>query len=248
MARYSPHLNRHISRHCSRSGRCRNSSRYRVSALWSLRVNDPVAQEKLLGLGETPSVTGMPPCSPRTSVASSGTSNPSVATSSPDAVNSVSMVSRTAMCVSILLGPSKIALHPCRRRVMSKMRFMCSFLSLRGDPELSLVGRSRYWLLDIHPANFCRNCRGHRVDFGALATTFSQRQENDEEHNGGGRKSRLGNHLRRAASATRLHAHLDLISFKCKEASVPARCLKMGVAEPELSAQWALGSTALPRF
>src|SRR5215469_1961367 len=29
-----------------------NSSHYRVSALWSLHVNDPVAQEKLLGLGE----------------------------------------------------------------------------------------------------------------------------------------------------------------------------------------------------
>jgi hypothetical protein len=41
-------------------------------------------------------------------------------------------------------------------------------------------------------------------------------------------------------------ANLDLISFKCKE-GVPARCLMMGVAEPELSAQWALG-TALPSF
>jgi len=33
-------------------GAAENSSRYRVSALCSLNANDPVAQEKLLGLGE----------------------------------------------------------------------------------------------------------------------------------------------------------------------------------------------------
>ena len=37
-------------------------------------------------------------------------------------------------------------------------------------------------------------------------------------------------------------ANLDLISFKCKEASVPARCLKMGVAERELLAQWPMAA------
>jgi hypothetical protein len=105
------------------------------------------------------------------------------------------------VCISIPLGPSKIALHHCFR-AGHEQRVFHVFL-----PPRSVLILSFHWLVGAatgfstsHPANFRRTCRCHRVDFGALGMTFSQRHENDEGHNGGGRKSRLGNRLRRPAA------------------------------------------------
>ena len=83
------------------SGSCGNLSRYGISAFAAGNVDDPIAQQKFLRLGKMPSVTSTPFFSPRTTLTSRGSAKPCVATNSLDAVRSLLMPRRTAMCASI---------------------------------------------------------------------------------------------------------------------------------------------------
>src|SRR6516164_1683743 len=113
-------LNRHIGRHSSRSGCCRNSSRDCVSSLWSLHVNDPVAQEKLIGLGKD-AVRNRHAALLSTRQRCLDWHGQSLGA---DKLSGCRQLRTDGLqdchaCISILLGPSKIALPPllsCRSR------------------------------------------------------------------------------------------------------------------------------------
>ena len=125
--REPPDFNRHVRGRSSRSRRRRNPARYGISAFRSRYVNNPVAQQKLLRLGEK-SVTGMPFFAPRTTFASAGSAEPCVATNSPDPVRSFVRPQDRHMRLNIFLRPGVIPIN-ARLRTGHQQNVFHIFLS-----------------------------------------------------------------------------------------------------------------------